>query len=184
MEAFFADTPMGETRRARAAEVIETQRTEFQAHDLEIGFRYDTGALVPDGSAPPPSDPMGRVYHPTTRPGHRLPHAWLDRGGDRVSTHDLVPRDGFVLLTDPSGSGWSEAARSAAEKFGVAVQTVAVGPGGDVADADGGWAQVREIQDGGAVLVRPDNHVAYRAAAPVSDPVDALAAALGAVLAR
>lgn len=184
MEAFFADTPMGETRRARAAEVIETQRTEFQAHDLEIGFRYDTGALVSDGSAPPPSDPMGRVYHPTTRPGHRLPHAWLDRGGDRISTHDLVARDGFVLLTDPSGSGWAEAARSAAEKFGVAVQTVTIGPGGDCVDAEGGWAQVREIQDGGAVLVRPDNHVAYRATAPVSDPVDALATALGTVLAR
>src|SRR5581483_5340742 len=67
-EAFFADTPMGATRRARAQEVVSTQRTEFQAHDLEIGFRYESGALVPDGTDgtdAPPSDPMGSTYHPT-----------------------------------------------------------------------------------------------------------------------
>ena len=68
-EGYFAESPMGETRRARAAEVIATQRTEFQAHDLEIGFSYADGALVPDGSEAPPRDPMGSVYHPTTRPG-------------------------------------------------------------------------------------------------------------------
>ncbi len=187
MEAFFADTPMGETRRARATEVIETQRTEFQAHDLEIGFRYEAGALVPDGSTPPPSDPMGSTYHPTTRPGHRLPHAWLERDGERVSTHDLVGRDGFVVLTDPSGSAWVTAARAAAEKFGVPLTAVTIGAGGggaDASDVEGTWAQVREIPEGGAVLVRPDQHIAFRAAGLVSDPTDALSAALATVLAR
>lgn len=187
MEAFFADTPMGETRRARATEVIETQRTEFQAHDLEIGFRYEAGALVPDGSTPPPSDPMGSTYHPTTRPGHRLPHAWLERDGERVSTHDLVGRDGFVVLTDPSGSAWVTAARAAAEKFGVPLTAVTIGAGGggaDASDVEGTWAQVREIPEGGAVLVRPDQHIAFRAAGSVSDPTDALSAALATVLAR
>lgn len=184
MEAFFADTPMGETRRARATEVIETQRTEFQAHDLEIGFRYDEGALVPDGSQPPPSDPMGTTYHPTTRPGHRLPHAWLERGGQPVSTHDLVDKDGFVLLTDPNGSGWVTAANAATEKFGVTVTPAVIGDGGDYADAEGTWARLREVTDGGAVLVRPDNHVAYRAAEPVADAVEVLTRAVGTVLGR
>ena len=48
----------------------------------------------------------------------------------------------------------------------------------------GTWAAVREISDSGAILVRPDNHVAYRAHDAVPDATDALTQALGAVLAR
>ena len=76
--------------RARAAEIFGTHRAECQAHDLEIGFAYEQGALVPDGTEPPHRSPMGDVYHPTTRPGHRLPHAWIEQDGRRLSTHDLV----------------------------------------------------------------------------------------------
>jgi 2,4-dichlorophenol 6-monooxygenase len=184
MEAFFADTPMGATRRARAAEVIETQRTEFQAHDLEIGFSYADGALIPDGSTPPPTDPMGSVYHPTTRPGHRLPHAWLERGGERVSTHDLVDKDGFVLITDPSGTAWVNAAKAAADKLGVTVRAVTIGDGGDYSDAEGTWARLREVADGGAILVRPDNHVAYRSIEAAADAGDVLLKTIGTLLGR
>lgn len=184
MEAFFADTPMGATRRARAAEVINTQRTEFQAHDVEIGFSYTDGALIPDGSTPPPTDPMGGVYHPTTRPGHRLPHAWVEHAGERVSTHDLVDRNGFLLITDEHGAAWKSAAEAAAEKFGIPLRAITIGAGGDYADPEGTWTELREFADGGAILVRPDNHVAYRAPRPVADAREALAQAIGTVLGR
>jgi 2,4-dichlorophenol 6-monooxygenase len=181
-EAYFADTPMGATRRARAAEVLRTQRTEFQAHDLEIGFHYPAGALVGDGTSAPPADPMGGEYHPTTRPGHRLPHAWLEREGTRCSTHDVVPLGGFALLTGPAGSSWADAAERAAEVFGVPVRLARIGV--EYADVDGAWARLREVSDAGAVLVRPDNHVAYRAPAAVPDATEALITALAAVLGR
>jgi 2,4-dichlorophenol 6-monooxygenase len=113
-----------------------------------------------------------------------LPHAWLESGGKRLSTHDLVAKDGFVLLTDPSGTAWVAAAEAAEEKFGVTIRAVTIGDGGDYADVDGVWAQVREISEGGAVLVRPDNHVAYRAASPVGDAREAVTRALGALLGR
>jgi 2,4-dichlorophenol 6-monooxygenase len=185
-EAFFEDTPMGATRRARAQEVVSTQRTEFQAHDLEIGFRYEAGALVPDGSEAPASDPMGSTYHPTTRPGHRLPHAWLtDSDGARVSTHDLTSWDGFALL---SGSeAWVAAAQAAGEKLGVPVRAVRIGASAGVGvhvDTDGTWAALREVSEDGAVLVRPDNHVAFRAPGAVADPEKTLLDALSAVLGR
>ena len=183
-EAYFEDSPMGETRRARAAEVIRTQRTEFQAHDLEIGFSYTSAALIPDGTAPPPADPMGGTYHPTTRPGHRLPHAWLQHDGQRLSTHDLTGLNGFAVLTGSDGAGWAAAAAAAAEKLGVPVRAVTIGPGTDYSDEDGTWAAVREISDSGAILVRPDNHIAYRAHDAVPDATDALTQALGTVLAR
>jgi 2,4-dichlorophenol 6-monooxygenase len=185
MEAFFAEGPLGETRRARAAEVIRTQRTEFQAHDLELGFRYDDGAIVPDGSEPPQSDPMGTHYLPTTRPGHRLPHAWLQHQSKRFSTHDLAARHGFILITDSEGSSaWTAAAEAVSAKLNVAVSVAAIGDGCDYADIDGAWSRVREIGPGGAVLVRPDNHVAYRSATLVDEPADALLQALSTVLSR
>lgn len=183
--ALFSEGLLGEALRARAAVCINTQAWEFQAHDVEIGFNYPEGALVPDGSAPSPRDPSGRQYSPTTRPGHRLPHAWLARGGDRVSTQDLLdPRGGFVLLTGPDGAGWAAAAAAAAEKFGVTVTPVAVGADGDVTDPEDTWNRLRQIGADGAILVRPDHHVAYRAEHAPVDPTDELSQALAAVLAR
>ncbi|WP_020673277.1 FAD-dependent monooxygenase [Amycolatopsis nigrescens] len=162
--ALFSDTPMGETRRVRAKEVFATQRVEYQAHDIEIGFSYQDGAVLPDGSEPPPRDPMGYLYHPVTRPGHRLPHVWLTRDGERLSSHDLVGRHGgFVLITGAVEDSWAVAAKQVVDTFGVALTVVPIGtdPAG-YQDAEGGWSAVKEVGDGGAVLVRPDNHVAWR----------------------
>ncbi|EHI10434.1 FAD-dependent oxidoreductase [Mycolicibacterium thermoresistibile] len=182
---YFSDTPMGETRRARAFEVVNTQRTEFQAHDLEIGFSYEQGALVPDGTQPPPRDPMGAVYHPTTRPGHRLPHVWLERDGRRISTHDLTGAgERFALITGPTIGPWAEAAQLAEEKYRVQIVVVAVGNGGEYRDPTGTWARVRGYEDGGAVLVRPDNHVGWRCPAGIMSPGDELACALSNIVSR
>ncbi|CQD06772.1 FAD-binding monooxygenase [Mycobacterium europaeum] len=182
-ETFFSDTPMGAARRARFDEVVRTQRTEFQAHDLEIGYSYPVGALVPDGSQPPPTDPMGSIYHPTTRPGHRLPHAWLDFGGTRLSTHDLTANDGrFVLITGPGGQAWAAAAGAAAKRFGIEIHVAVIGK--DYRDVESQWAAVSEISADGAILVRPDNYVAWRSMTSASDAVDALANALATVFHR
>ncbi|MFH9811756.1 FAD-dependent monooxygenase [Streptomyces olivaceus] len=161
-----ADTPMGETRRSVVREVFGTQRIEYQAHDIELGHHYASGAVVADGTPPPPRDPWGAVHHPTTRPGHRLPHVWLRDGDARRSTHDLVPGDGgFLLLTGPLGEGWAAAAKKAAADHGVAITVVPVGGEPGAAghrDTEGAWTGVRGVDDDGAVLVRPDQHVAWR----------------------
>ncbi|WP_156758561.1 FAD-dependent monooxygenase [Actinokineospora pegani] len=160
-EALFSETPMGETRRVRAAEVFRTQRVEYQAHDIEIGIAYPEGAFVPDGTPPPPLDPMGAEHHPVTIPGHRLPHAWLDPG-EQVSSHDLVgAHGGFALITGTSDGAWAVAAKQAADALGVPIAVAPV--------ATGRWARVRGVDDGGAVLVRPDNHVAWRSGADGPD---------------
>ncbi|GAA3748278.1 FAD-dependent monooxygenase [Streptomyces tremellae] len=188
LRELLSDTPMGETRRAVVREVFHTQRIEYQAHDIELGHSYASDAVLPDGSPPPPRDPMGAVHHPSTRPGHRLPHAWLRHGGTRVSTHDLVgDSGGFVLLTGASGEVWTEAAKKAADTCGVALTVVRVGGGNDAADptdAEGAWARVRATGDDGAVLVRPDQHVAWRARHAGPSPDLDLGAALRRVLGR
>lgn len=179
-----SDTDEGQWFRARMDEVVGTQRMEFQAHDMELGFRYDAGALVSDGTEPPPRGRMGDIYTPTTRPGHRLPHAWVMKDGQRVSTHDLCGRGRFVLLTGASGEAWKEAAHRAAETLGIRIDVHAIGAGGDVNDPDGTWSARRQIADDGAILVRPDGHVGYRAARRPADPPTELTAALKRILAR
>jgi 2,4-dichlorophenol 6-monooxygenase len=182
-ESLFSDSRLGRALRARAEVAIGTQTWEFQAHDVEIGFTYEGGAVVDDGSAPIPRDDMGRIYTPATKPGHRLPHAWLDHDGHRLSTHDLAGRHGgFVLITGTDGQAWAEAAAAAAEKTGVAITVAAIGS--DYRDIDGSWARLRQIGQDGAILVRPDNHVAWRSPAAVADPAGVLTDALHSVLGR
>ena len=186
-EAFrklFSDTPEGEARRQRLKEVAATQRAEFQAHDIEIGFRYDVGAIVPDGTPVPFRGALGDVHTPAARPGHRVPHAWLERERTKFSTLDLVGRGRFVLIVNGEDSGWRSAAQKAAQLYGVPVDIVTVGSGGDYQSADGRWDSVSGTEPGGAVLVRPDGHVAWRAARATDDPVGRVSEVLGKILNR
>jgi 2,4-dichlorophenol 6-monooxygenase len=185
--ALLSDTRAGRSLSALAEAVIAIQKAQFQAHNKDIGFIYEEGAIVADGTDTPPEDPFGSTYIPLTRPGHRLPHAWLEHNGERISTHDLVGREGgFALLTGANGSAWAEAAKAAAADIGFAVRVVQVGATpGDFLDVDGQWAaQVHDISENGATLVRPDNHVAWRCRDVTKDPAAELESVFASVLAR
>ena len=126
---------------------------------------------------------MGAIYTPSSRPGCRLPHVWLRRNGGAVSTHDLLPLGGFLLLTGNGGEGWCAAARKLAAETGLRLNSVLVGETeGEVLDPSGAWAEVRAVGAGGAILVRPDAHVGFRAAAAVDDAYAVLGAALRDIL--
>jgi 2,4-dichlorophenol 6-monooxygenase len=183
-EALFSDSRLGRALRARADVTFGTQTWEFQAHDVEIGFTYEGGAIVDDGSGPTDRDDLGRIYTPSTKPGHRLPHAWLEHDGRRLSTHDLAgAHGGFALITGPGGHAWAEAAATAADKTGVSITVADIG-GEEYRDPDGTWARLRQIGDDGAILVRPDNHVAWRSPGFAPDPAGALTDAISSVLGR
>lgn len=174
----------GETRRARLAEIFRTQRVEYTAHDMEMGFTYGSGAIVDDGSAPAWRDPMGAEYRPTARPGSRLPHAWLDCNGVRCSPHHLIPLGGFLLLTGADGDRWCRAAIHVAEELGVEMKTCRVGPSGDAIDPSGRWLKQCEISSDGAVLVRPDGHIGFRGKSMAADPHATLLASLQTIIRR
>lgn len=181
--AYFAPSPVGAAQRTRAAEMFATHRAECQAHDVEMGFVYEEGAVIPDGSRPPARAPMGDVYDPTTRPGHRLPHAWIERDGRRLSTHDLAGAGtSFVLISGPEATPWCEAATQVSEKFSIPIVVARIGIGAEYADVDGRWGTVRQITDEGAILVRPDNHVAWRSTSGSENPAEILANAVSRIL--
>jgi 2-polyprenyl-6-methoxyphenol hydroxylase-like FAD-dependent oxidoreductase len=153
----------------------EGQAEHFDMIGLQLGFRYDAAArlVIDDGTAlAPPADAV-RDYVPTTRPGARLPHAWIERAGRRISTLDLVPLDRFVLLT--SSPAWAAAGDQLTSP---AVPLDVVRIGRDALDPEQHWARVSELAESGAVLVRPDQHVGWRAFAVSSDPVASLRTAL------
>jgi 2,4-dichlorophenol 6-monooxygenase len=169
-EAFFEDTPSAKRRRARAQRMIrEALRSEFQALDLELGYSYTSEAISADClGQTPPSDPSGIDYTPTTVPGVRLPHAWLSLSPDSapISTLDLTGAlKRFVLLVAANADAWRSAANDVATVTGCEVSVVSIGEGGDYQDIDGRWAELSQVGPNGAVLVRPDNHVAWRGVA-------------------
>ena len=91
---------------------------------------------------------------------------------------------GFALIVGSDGEAWAKAAQEAAAQFGIDINVASIGAGCDYADPDGSWATLRQISDGGAVLIRPDNFVAFRAVEASSDAVRALGDAIAHVLGR
>lgn len=168
------ESEIGKATRAQIQYIIDGQAIEFHAHEMDLGFSYTQGALVPDGSDPPPSDPRQQVYTPSTHPGCRLPHAWLEHKGKTLSTQDLLgPHGDFLLITDQDGTAWVEAAREAAKskKIGLRVARI-VQPLGrkagedEYCDVDQEWEKLKGFKSGGAILVRPDSIVAWRSRGP------------------
>ncbi len=174
MEATLADP----AARAAVVTAIENQAEHFDMLGLQIGFAYAEGTLVPDGSEPPALENPVREYRASSRPGARLPHAWLERDGERISSLDLIDYEGFTLLSWGEDTDWGAAAAAAA---GVPLAHVRIGT--DANEPDDHWAEVCGLERGGALLVRPDQHVAWRAISRPEDPKGALSAALAALLA-
>ena len=177
------DTPEAAVQREKLRVAIELKNYEFNAHGVELGQRYRSAAVVPDGTPEPEYDQDPELYyHPTTWPGARLPHCWLGRDGQRVSTLDLAGKGRFALLTGISGSAWEDAARAVAEATGVEIACFVIGPGRGVTDLYDDWARAREVEESGCVLVRPDGHVAWRRATVAEDCTSELQRALGQIL--
>lgn len=153
-----------------------------------MGQRYESGAVVSDGTPWPTQDTDPELhYQPTTHPGARLPHAWLsppNPAAPKVSTLDVSGGGHFTVLTGTNGQAWVDAARTLSRELGVEIPAYKIGPDQDYTDTYGDWARLREIADDGCLLVRPDNHVGYREARLVDDPTTALREALDIVLHR
>ena len=118
-------------------------------------------------------------YVPSARPGARAPHVWLRRGATTISTLDLFGSR-FVLLAGPNGQAWCEATSTLADRCPLSAYRV--GHDGDLDDPDGEWQATYGIEADGAVLVRPDGHVAWRVHSARSAPEAELGRVLASIL--
>ncbi len=131
--------------RAGVLAAIENQATHFDMLGLQLGYSYECSDEVVAGQVDGGVDPV-RTYVPSSRPGVRLPHGWIRRDGAVCSALDLIPLDQPVLIAGPACE---------TEECDLRV-------GVDFDDPDGWWSAILAMPDTGALLVRPDQHIAAR----------------------
>ena len=144
--ALETDGAAGDAARAAISAALPPKIKHFAPIGVHLGYRYENSPLVvADGTAPPPMESVS--YVPTTRPGHRAPHAWLKPG---QSTLDLFGR-GFTLL---------RFGRTKDDAQGLVAGAQAAGLPLTVVDLDD--EAVAALYAATLVLIRPDGHVAWR----------------------
>jgi len=135
------------------AQAVEAQRPHFDSFNLQIGYRYASDALKGAEPLPPAAEIETSVYAPDWQVGAHVPHHWINRSGARASLHSLLAPNAFTLLTGPQANGAFETADGT-----VQLQRL----NADVTASGFAWAAETKLPDTGAVLVRPDGHIAAR----------------------
>jgi putative polyketide hydroxylase len=155
---------------------------EAPMFDLLIGYQYRSAAVV-SGDPVAADDAVHLVDELRGQPGTRVPHAWVRRGDDRISTLDLLG-PGFTVLAGDAGAPWCASAAFASSTLDVPVTVHRIGTDGDVVDVDGQWAARSGLAPEAALLVRPDDVVGWRVDSLPEDPDKQLCQALSAILGR
>ena len=155
--------------RERVLGAIAHQSSHFDRIGLDLGYTYEQGALLGDGTtAPEWSDPVSS-YHPSTRPGARFPHFWLDGNRRQRSSRSVIDyRVSMLLLGDavPTAPEERAALEGSEARHGVRIVRLAsleVPPCYRAA-----VHTLTQIEHDGALLIRPDGHVAWRQARGVN----------------
>ena len=177
---------IAEAQRDALRKAIAYKKYEFDCHGVEMNQCYESSAVIADASLGA-DDGIDRELHyvPTTRPGARIPHVWVfDHAGKQHSTLDITGQGAFTLITGIGGEAWVKAAQDFAKSMNIKINTRVIGPRRDFEDHTGDWARAREISDSGCLLVRPDQHVAFRAMRASSTAEKDLSAAFNKILGK
>ncbi|GHO72675.1 FAD-binding monooxygenase [Ktedonobacter sp. SOSP1-85] len=135
------------------------------AFSVISGYRYRSAAVSHENG-----DDVIFENEPSGRPGTRAPHVWLRHNGEQRSILDLYGRN-FVLLTGPNGQCWLEMFAKVASRLGLSMDLYRIGDDQPYSDGEGSFLASYGISDSGAVLVRPDGFLAWRAQNAATLPV-------------
>ncbi len=159
-----APTDAGTAARKKMGDFLRSFKPQFTSIGVELGARYDRSPLLwPD--ADPPQD-LYDVYLPSAIPGGRLPHMWLAQPNmvgaetyrERSSLFDHLSV-GFTLLRVGDEAPHTEAFVAAAKARRIPFQVLNLPQ-----------APAWELYQRRLVLVRPDQHVAWRGDVQPKDP--------------
>ncbi|GAB7537755.1 FAD-dependent monooxygenase [Burkholderia sp. 3C] len=138
----------GEVARTAIGDYLAFHATgEFVIPGVHLGTRYDASPLVEAEAGTPPPD-AANLYLPTARAGHRAPHVWL---ADGRSLYDRFGPGFTLLCTRAPGAGFDQAA---VQRAAPALPHLAVLRIDD--------AELAQAYEAAYVLIRPDQHVAWR----------------------
>lgn len=149
----FEDSAEGADARLRAGQALaEGLKQEWFSMNIHLGNRYTSSPIIlysepedPDAIEAEFNDAIN--YRPTSRPGCRAPHAWLEDGRSML---DLFGRT-FVLLAFGARTADGDAFAATARRVGIPVEHI------HLAQPD-----IAALYEKRFVLVRPDGHVAWR----------------------
>ncbi len=125
-------------------EALKDQSHHINNILLDLGFVYGSDYQTQED------------YKPSAKVGARAPHCWLVKGNKQKSTLDLYESQ-FVLVCPPEARYWQDKYR----QFPCKIATI--GKLGEYQDTNNDFLEKYEISKHGAVLVRPDGHVAWHA---------------------
>ena len=163
MEERKQNTAAAAIQREKLRRAVLFKSYEFNCHGVEMNQRYNSTAIIQDGTPEPEwKRDKELFYQASTRPGAHLPHVWLGKDNQKVSTLDLCGHGKFALFTGIGGEAWIEAAKEVSKSLDIRIDAIKVGPGCDYTDLYGAWADEKETEDNGCLLIRPDLFVAWR----------------------
>jgi 2-polyprenyl-6-methoxyphenol hydroxylase-like FAD-dependent oxidoreductase len=156
-------SPAGaETRKNLSAVAYIEQRKSNEMIGAELGYRYVDSPII--SNIPGGPEHLFREYQPTTWPGARLPHVWLDDG---TPIQDRIP-DAYTILKLGSTKADARGLEAAIRGHGAPVRVL------DIPERI-----AREIYGHDLILVRPDLHVVWRGNAAPDEPAQIAALATG-----
>jgi putative polyketide hydroxylase len=153
----------------------ETAQTLYDETAISFGYRYRSDAIRSEDLKTSPIDPSAL----NGQPGTRAPHVAISNGGKWMSSLDLY-RSRPVLIVGPRGHHWLDTGAQLATEFRLDIHHI----GADADSTAEVFLQAHGISETGALLIRPDGFVAWRALSQEASPIEELADALGHVLAR
>src|SRR5215472_7142768 len=157
------DSAAGSDTRGKLAAIADIeQRKSNEMIGAELGYRYVDSPII--ANVPGGPEHLFRDYQPTTWPGARLPHVWLDDG---TPMQDRIP-DGYTILKLGSTGVDARGLQGAVRDRGAPVTVIEIGD-----------ARAREIYGYDLLLVRPDLHVVWRGNAAPEDAARIAAIATG-----
>jgi 2-polyprenyl-6-methoxyphenol hydroxylase-like FAD-dependent oxidoreductase len=147
-------TPDGQATRENLARVAEVeQRKSNEMIGAELGYRYVGSPIVWEEPGGP--EHLFREYVPTTWPGARLPHVWLEK---HTALQDLIG-DEYTLLRLGRTQADSGPLERAMQSFNAPFHALTVDD-----------PVAREVYGYDLILLRPDMHVAWRGNTRPADP--------------
>jgi 2-polyprenyl-6-methoxyphenol hydroxylase-like FAD-dependent oxidoreductase len=130
-------------RRSVGRKIAGLGNAENESWGVELGYRYDESPIVIGEPNPPAVDPI--TYRPNTWPGARLPHVFL---ADGESIQDKLGLYFTLVAVDRVDSAsWEKAAGA----LGIPLLVLQLGR-----------PDLLAIYEKNLLLVRPDQHVAWR----------------------
>ncbi len=148
------DTPEGRQTREIMTTIADVeQRKSNEMIGAELGYRYVDSPIICDIPGGP--EHLFRTYEPSTWPGARLPHVWLDDG---AAMQDRIPRAGYTILRLGKTKRDSAGLAKAIASYNAPVTEL------DVPDQ-----VAREVYGFDLILLRPDMHIVWRGNASPED---------------